>query len=68
MTCDIYYPLWVQIDNKFWYLLKNKSHFMGILKICDPFIKNMTKIIIGLISNRKIDRTLDYNALNTFLM
>jgi hypothetical protein len=41
---------------------------MGILKICDPFIKNMTKIIIGLISNRKIDRTLDYNALNTFLM
>jgi hypothetical protein len=39
---------------------------MGILKICDPFIKDMTTIIIGLISNRKIDRALDYNALNAF--
>lgn len=52
MTCDIYYPLWVQIDSEFWHLLKKKSHFMGILKFCDPFMKDMITIIIGLISNR----------------
>lgn len=66
MTSDIYYPLWVPIDSEFWYLLKKESHFMGILKICDPLIKDMTTIIVGLLSNRKINKTLYYNALNTF--
>jgi hypothetical protein len=54
MTCGINVHT---LGSNIWQILvfyENKSYFIGILKILDPFINHMTITLKGLISNIKI--------------
>jgi hypothetical protein len=66
------FPCWNQIYIEFfgisWDLVKNKSCLLGILKAWDPFINHMTISFKQLVSNIKLDRTLEYIILKALEM
>ncbi len=65
MTSDNYLPTLQSNLQKILVFGEKKSSFLGILKILDPLVNDMTTTSRGVILNIKIDRALKQIMLNT---